>query len=136
MNAPLSGSSWYVNFTLLPSARFFIHSSLIQHSPSGCTVEIMHALRLSESSWYGRWQIVAENKKAITFTIPLRVNECTALHRAKMRYQSARTVIRSFLLRLVINPEGRVRLDAPPACDPVSRQGMKTHDLSIPTNLC
>jgi hypothetical protein len=28
MNAPSSGSSWQVNFTLLPSASVFIHSSL------------------------------------------------------------------------------------------------------------
>src|ERR1017187_8147532 len=34
------------------------------------------------------------------------------------------------------NPQGSVRLDTPPACDPVSRQGTKTLDLSIPTNLC
>jgi hypothetical protein len=36
----------------------------------------------------------------------------------------------------VFNLEGRVHLDVPPACDPVSREGMKTHDLSIPTNPC
>jgi hypothetical protein len=51
------------------------------------------------------------------------------------RYQTARTAIRVFLLRLVINHQGRVRLDAPPACDLVSRQDMKTHNPSIPTNL-
>jgi hypothetical protein len=34
------------------------------------------------------------------------------------------------------SPEGSVRLDALHACVPVSRQGMKTHDPSIPTNLC
>jgi hypothetical protein len=37
---------------------------------------------------------------------------------------------------MVFNPQGSVRLDTPPACDPVSRQGTKTLDLSIPTNLC
>jgi hypothetical protein len=36
---------------------------------------------------------------------------------------------------MVFNPEGSVRLDTPPACDLVSRQGRKIHDLSIPTNL-
>jgi hypothetical protein len=67
---------------------------------------------------------------------PLRVNECTSFASREDEYQTTRTGIPVFLLRLVINPEGRVRLDVPPACDPVSRQGMKTHDLSIPTNLC
>jgi hypothetical protein len=31
---------------------------------------------------------------------------------------------------MVFSPQGSVRLDAPPACDPVSRQGTKTLDLS------
>src|SRR6516225_9125123 len=31
---------------------------------------------------------------------------------------------------MVFNPQGSVRLDAPPASDPISRQGVKTHDLS------
>jgi hypothetical protein len=35
----------------------------------------------------------------------------------------------------VLNLEGRVHLDVPPACDPISREDMKTHNLSIPTNL-
>src|ERR1700733_13248591 len=34
----------------------------------------------------------------------------------------------------LLNPGGSVRLDAPLACDPVSRQGMKTRHLSSPTN--
>src|SRR5450759_1200430 len=36
---------------------------------------------------------------------------------------------------MVFNPQGSVRLDTPAACDPVSRPGTKTLDLSIPTNL-
>src|SRR5205823_5574634 len=32
------------------------------------------------------------------------------------------------------NPRGNVHPDAPPACDPVSRRGTKTHDQSIPRN--
>jgi hypothetical protein len=37
-------------------------------------------------------------------------------------------------LALELNPEDSVRLDGPLACAPISRQGMKTQGLSIPTN--
>jgi hypothetical protein len=36
---------------------------------------------------------------------------------------------------VLLNPRHRVRLDVLPACGPVSREGTKTHDLSIPKNL-
>jgi hypothetical protein len=58
-----------------------------------------------------------------------------SLGRAKRDRSESRIRIPAFVLRLLLNPQGRVRLDAPAAYDPVSRQDMKTHDLSIPTNL-
>lgn len=49
--------------------------------------------------------------------------------------ESARIQLLWKQIKRQINSEGSVRLDDPPAYDPVSQQGMKTHALSIPTSL-
>src|ERR1700730_4650219 len=51
--------------------------------------------------------------------------------KVSMALQESSNTPESYLI-----PKAAFALDAPPACDPRSRQGMKTHDLSIPTNLC